>query len=90
MKNIFSDILLWFPSLIVYMFDGPNDGLLSSRSTKWSNFKGIVQSNSRRGISHLDEVDFRRKRFTKKRGDNISDITDLYVNIAKGLENMGY
>jgi len=90
MKNIFSDILLWFPSLIVYMFEGPNDGLLSSRSTKWSDFKGIVKSNSRRGISHLDEVDFRRRRFTKKRGDNVSDITDLYIDIAKDLENMGY
>lgn len=90
MKNIWSDILLSFPSLVVKIFDGENDGLLSPDSVKWGEFKGIVRSNSGRGISHGDEIDFRRKPFTSKEGDGIKDITEVYTKILDDLETMGF
>lgn len=89
MKNIFSDCLFWFTWLVVYSVEGTNDGLLTPKSVCWTNFQGIFRSNSRRGISHSDEVDLRRHRLTKKQGDGISDITDLYLNILSNLKEMG-
>lgn len=85
MKNIFSDILLAIPYMVVYMIEGPNDGLLAPSATKWTNYQGIVKSNGRRGISHNDEVDLRRHRFTKKQGEGISDIVELYQTIIRTL-----
>ena len=90
MDSPFSDFFLWFPSLVVWILDGPNDGLLSTTSVQWANFKGIIKSNSRRGISHCDEVDMRRMRFTRKKGEGVSDITDFYLGVVEGLAGMGY
>lgn len=90
MKHIWSDILMWFPSLIVKIMDTENDGLLTPDAVKWGDFKGIVRSNSFRGISHGDEIDFRRKPFCKKTGDGVSDILELYSKIADDLEEMGF
>ncbi len=90
MKSPFSDMFLWFPSLVVWLVEGVNDGLLTPDAVKWTNFKGIVRSNSRRGISHCDEVDMRRLRLTGKQGDGVSDITDFYLSVANDLMLMGY
>lgn len=90
MKSPFGDFFLWFPSLVVWVMEGPNDGLLSPASVKWGNFRGIVQSNSRRGISHCDEVDMRRMRLTRKQGEGVSDMPEFYLNVAKGLAEMGF
>ncbi|MBI9009079.1 MAG: alpha/beta hydrolase [Tenericutes bacterium] len=88
MKNIFSDFLMWFSWLIVYLKEGPNDGLLTPKSVSWTNFQGVYRGNCRRGISHCDEVDLRRRRLTKKNGDGVSDITDLYLTIVSNLKEM--
>lgn len=90
MKHAWSDMFMWFPSLIVHIFDGENDGLLSPESVKWGNFKGIITSIGNRGISHCDEVDMRRSRFTKGKGNGIADISEFYLDVAKELEQMGY
>ena len=90
MSSPFSDIFLWFPSLVVWLIEGANDGLLTPNSVKWGNFKGIIRSNSRRGISHCDEVDMRRCRLTRKKGKNVSDITDFYAGVVSELAEMGY
>ncbi|MBO4457412.1 MAG: hypothetical protein J5802_06820 [Butyrivibrio sp.] len=90
MKSPFGDIFLWFPSLVIWLLDGPNDGLLTPDSVKWGNFRGILKSNSRRGISHCDEVDMRRMRFTKKTGDGVSDIPDFYLGVVQELAEKGY
>ena len=50
----------------------------------------IYKGNSRRGISHCDEVDMRRRCFTKKHGDWISDITDFYCDIINELKEKGF
>lgn len=90
MKNPFSDIFLWFSNFVVGIIEGRNDGLLTPDAVKWGDFKGIIQSNSQRGISHCDEVDMRRRRFTEKQGNNVSDIVEFYKSIAIDLANKGF
>ena len=72
---------MWLTSLVVGWGEGENDGLLPPSSVMWGDFKGIVRSNSARGISHADEVDFRRRRFTKKLGDGVCDILEIYKKL---------
>lgn len=89
MKNSASDIVMCIPHAIINLFEGENDGLLTPESVKHGEFKGIVRSNSARGISHCDEVDFRRHRFTKNQGEGVSDILDLYREILQTLKKKG-
>lgn len=78
------------PGAVVKFFEGPNDGLLAPRDVMWTNFRGIVTSNSNRGISHCDEVDMRRKKLTKKQGEGISDIADFYIGVVNDLRDKGF
>lgn len=84
------DILLWLTHAIINRYEGENDGMVTVDSAKWGNFKGVVKSNSKRGISHCDEVDLRRRRFTKKKGEGVSDILEVYSEIAETLHNKGF
>ena len=90
MKNPFSDIFMWLPNLVVGIIEGENDGLLTPAAVKWSNFKGVYYGVGNRGISHCDEVDMRRKRFSGKSGAGISDIVDVYKNIVYELCERGF
>ena len=85
MKNAFSDIIMLVPNLIVAHFEGENDGLLPPRAVQWGEFMGIQRSVSRRGISHCDEVDLRRLKFSRKTGEGRSDILEVYREIAESL-----
>ena len=89
MKNPFGDIFMWFPSLIVWIIEGENDGLLTPRAVEWTNFRGVFKGNSNRGISHCDEVDMRRMRLTRKKGDGISDIVDIYKDAVSEIQKLG-
>ncbi len=89
MKNSVSDMVLCITHAIVNSIEGENDGLLTPEGVKHGEFKGIVRSNSVRGISHCDEVDMRRHRFTKRQGDGISDILDMYREILNTLKDKG-
>lgn len=84
------DILLWFTHCIINKIEGENDGLVSVKSAEWGDFKGVKRSNSKRGISHCDEVDLRRRRFTKKSGENVSDILEVYDEILSTLKEKGF
>ena len=58
----------------------------------WANFRGVRTSTRKRGISHADVVDIRRRRFTGKApaSDNeVSDIVPFYVGVVKELKEMG-
>lgn len=90
MKHCYSDMIVWFPSLVVKLCEGENDGLLTPEAVKWGEFKGIVRSNSLRGISHCDEVDMRRHRFTKKQGAGVSDIIEVYQEVLTTLMAKGF
>jgi len=90
MKKAYSDIFMWFPNLVVGAFEGENDGLLSPESVKWGNFRGTFRGVGKRGISHCDEVDLRRRPFSKKSGEGVSDIVDIYRRIIYDLYEMGF
>lgn len=90
MKHVWSDIFMLVPGIVVKFFEGPNDGLLAPRAAEWTNFRGVFTGSSNRGISHCDEIDMRRKRLTKKRGEGISDITEFYVKVIDDLRVKGF
>ena len=89
MKHCWSALSIWLPSLVVYYFEGKNDGLLAPAAVRWRNFRGIVRGNAGRGISHADEVDLHRKPMTRRQGNGVSDITDFYLAVARDLEEKG-
>lgn len=84
------DILLWITHLFINKLEGENDGLVAVKSAQWGDFKGVMRSNSKRGISHCDEVDLRRRAFTKKSGDGVSDILEIYDEIVNTLKAKGF
>lgn len=90
MKHVWSDIIMILPSMVVKIFEGQNDGLLAPRAVEWTNFRGIITGNSGRGISHCDEVDLRRRHFSRKNGDGVRDITEFYVSIVNELKEKGF
>jgi triacylglycerol lipase len=90
MKSPFSDLFLFWPNLIISLLEGKNDGLLTPESATWTNFRGIWRGATRRGISHADEVDFRRTNFSKKpHKKGVSDIRQLYSGIVAELKEKG-
>lgn len=90
MKRPSSDILMWYQNLIVSSIEGENDGLLTPDAVKWGEFKGVYTGAKNRGISHCDEIDLRRKPLTKKMGDGINDIVDIYKTIVTDLIDLGF
>lgn len=89
MKKPSSDVLMWLPNLVVRSIEGENDGLLTPASVGWGIFKGIYRGVGNRGISHCDEIDMRRKPLSKKIGNGVSDIVDVYREIVLGLTRNG-
>lgn len=90
MKTAFADLLLFFNYLVLFLFEGENDGVVSVQSMKWTSFKGPFVGSGRRGISHLDEVDFRRLSLSKRIGkEGIADIRDFYCEIVERLKDEG-
>lgn len=90
MKKPSSDISLWFSNAFINRIEGQNDGLVTPRSAKWGEFRGVFTGVGRRGISHCDEVDMRRRPLSKKQGEGVRDILDLYSDIARGLTEKGF
>ena len=92
-KGSFSDPVFCITYPVIRRFDGDNDGMVSVASAKWENFKGVHTAPSRRGISHADVVDLRRRRFTSRipsSDGEVSDIANFYVNVVRELKEMGY
>ncbi|MCM1132281.1 MAG: alpha/beta hydrolase [Ruminococcus flavefaciens] len=93
MKNPLSDIFMAIPFTAVLILDGGSDGMLTPPEVAWGNFKGIYTGTGNRGISHPDEVDLRRMRFSRKNPADkyeISDMPDFYLQIVSELKGMGY
>lgn len=92
-SSMCSDMFLWFTHMVVKHVEGENDGLLTPRAVKWTNFQGVYTGTTNRGISHCDEVDMRRMRLTKKPSvpsDNkVSDMPDFYLDVVRGLAARG-
>ncbi len=91
MKNMFSDIFLWLPYLVTKLLEGDNDGIVSVKSSRWTNYQGPYSGKEVRGISHLDEVDFRRSNIkTKKQKEGINDIREFYIQLVNQLKDRGF
>ena len=52
--------------------------------------RGVLTGSGGRGISHCDEVDLRRKRLSRRQGDGVSDITEVYLDIVNDLGSRGF
>ncbi len=92
MKNACSDIFMSFPYFMVKLLNDKSDGLLTADEVKWTNFHGVFTGTGNRGISHCDEVDFRRRPLSRKQPKNqyeISDITEFYAEIVADLKSRG-
>lgn len=83
MKSFLGDSLLSLPYLMIKSLEGQNDGLVSVESSKWGEFRGIITSSGRRGISHGDIIDLKREDY---RG---FDVVETYVNIVADLKSRG-
>ena len=90
MTHPFSDINLSTANFILNRIEGANDGLVSVESARWGERCIILKGNTGRGVSHLDEIDLLRSPFTKRTGENISDITDFYVSTVRDLKERGF
>ena len=90
MSHPFSDINLSTANFVLNRIEGPNDGLVSVDSASWGENVHILHSNVFRGISHLDAIDLRRMPFTRKKGTEVSDTCDVYVEIAEDLKKRGF
>ena len=48
MKSPLSDFIMFLPNIVVSLFEGENDGLLTPRATNWTNFRGIYRGNGQK------------------------------------------
>ncbi len=89
MKHPFSDINLSTANFVVSRLEGPNDGLVTVESASWGENSRVLRGSGFRGISHLDAIDLRRAPLSRKGGEGVSDICDVYVQIAEDLKARG-
>lgn len=82
-----SDIFMWWENLVIGLVEGENDGLVTVESARWTNFGGVWRGVGNRGLSHMDEVDFRR-RALKRRGE-VADPAGRYVELVSELRERG-
>ena len=82
-----ADFFLCLTSLLQHAVEGPNDGLVTETSARWTGYRGPWQGVGGRGVSHMDEVDFRRRPL-RRRGQ-VWDVVDEYVAMVAELKEMG-
>ncbi|MDR1142968.1 MAG: hypothetical protein LBK77_01965 [Spirochaetaceae bacterium] len=84
MKSASSDPLLSLTYRLIRSMEGDNDGLVSTASAVWGEFRGTVESETGRGISHGDIIDLKR---TDYRG---FDVIEYYIRMVAELKEKGY
>lgn len=92
-ESAFSDSLFCITYPFVRKYDGENDGMVSVESATWANFRGVLTSPARRGVSHGDVIDIRRHRITPyspNSANQVNDILVFYIGIIDELRQMGY
>lgn len=82
-----SDIFMWWSNLIIGWVEGENDGLVTVESARWTNFGGVWRGSGNRGVSHMDEVDFRRRPLKGK--DGPVDPAERYAALVAELRELG-
>ena len=92
MRSWRSDLFMWWQNLIIGLVEGENDGLVTAASARWTGFQGIWRGADGRGVSHMDEVDFRRRPL-RRRGDCLlytSDAADDLLCVDSGGRRIIY
>ena len=89
MSRPLADINLSTANYFVGTIEGENDGLVTVESALWGTERQILRSGSRRGVSHLDAIDFRRAPLSRRPGSGVSDIVQVYVEMAAALKARG-
>lgn len=86
MSHWYSDVLLSIPYRIVDRYEGKNDGLVTPKSAKWKNFRGIYK-----GLSHASAIDFLHTGNPQRTGSDprFAAITQLYITIVEDLKKRG-
>ena len=87
MASFRSDIFMWWQSLLLGLVEGENDGLVTVESARWTGFRGVWRGTGGRGMSHMDEIDFRRRPW--KGRDGPVDPADRYVELVAQLKEQG-
>jgi triacylglycerol lipase len=90
MAHPLSDINLSTANFVLNRIEGENDGLVSVSSAEWGERFTVLRGVGRRGISHLDAIDLRRRPFSRKQGEGVKDICEVYVAIAADLKRRGF
>jgi len=85
-----NDIILALTSSVVRNNEGANDGMVTVASAKWTNFRGVLRGTGSRGISHLDEVDFRRSDVAIEPVLGATNIRQFYAAVAADLKQKGF
>jgi triacylglycerol lipase len=83
MNNFLSDPLFSFLYTLIFITDGPNDGLCPVESAQWGISRKILESDGFFGISHAGVVDAYKKKYK-----NI-DIVDEYIGMISNLVKNG-
>ena len=84
MRDCFSDPLLWIPYCLIKPLEGDNDGLVSTESARWGEFRTVFASSGHRGISHGDMIDLKREDYKG------FDVVECYVQIVSELVKKGF
>ena len=87
MRSWRSDLFMWWQNLIIGLVEGENDGLVTAASARWTGFQGVWRGADGRGVSHMDEVDFRRHPL--RRHGEVFDVVDEYIRMAAQLKELG-
>jgi triacylglycerol lipase len=68
---------------IIKLVEGENDGLVSTTSMKWGDYRGTIKVKGKKGVSHADVIDLFRydiKGF---------DVLEYYVQLVRELKEKG-
>lgn len=84
MKYPWSHLLLGIPWCMIWPLEGENDGLVSTDSARWGEFRGVFRNQRMRGISHGDMIDLKRQDYKG------FDVVEAYVQIVAELREKGY
>ncbi len=87
MRSFRSDVWMWWLNLVIGWIEGENDGMVAVDSAAWTGFQGPWRGVGGRGVSHMDEVDFRRRPF--KSHGAAHDIVEDYLNMVAELKDAG-
>ena len=87
MKGRYADPALYMFYKRVKEYEGDNDGLVSVRSARWGNFRGVYSGPEGKGVSHPAACDGRIK-ITEKR--KLGNICEFYLQMVSELREMGF